>query len=144
MPEQIWLHPEVVIEKGRERTPEPSGSPLVAGEVIYRKVAVNQGQLYIRCGGRGNNNPQPETAEQQIDRLAKFIMESIPGEPSQSEGAVDTAIRLLGIDASRLEHIGYVSAGKKFYERPTEKMIHGARMQPVYRLVGDDRRKEQR
>jgi len=35
-----------------------------------------------------------ESAEQQIKRLARFIME-IPGEPSQSEGAVDTAIRLL-------------------------------------------------
>lgn len=33
--------------------------------------------------------------EKQIDRLAKFIMAEIPGEPSQSEGAVDTAIRLL-------------------------------------------------
>jgi hypothetical protein len=36
-----------------------------------------------------------ESAEVQIDRLAKFIMNEIPGEPSQSEGAVDTAIRLL-------------------------------------------------
>lgn len=31
----------------------------------------------------------------QIEKLANFIMENIPGEPSQSEGAVDTAIRLL-------------------------------------------------
>jgi hypothetical protein len=31
----------------------------------------------------------------QIDRLAKYIMEHVPGEPSCSEGAVDTAIRLL-------------------------------------------------
>lgn len=35
------------------------------------------------------------TLGEQIDRLAKFIMDEIPGEPSQSEGAVDTAIRLL-------------------------------------------------
>lgn len=32
---------------------------------------------------------------EQIDELARFIMAEIPGEPSQSEGAVDTAIRLL-------------------------------------------------
>ena len=32
----------------------------------------------------------------QIDRLANFIMQHVPGEPSQSQGAVDTAIRLLG------------------------------------------------
>jgi hypothetical protein len=36
-----------------------------------------------------------ETAEEQIDRLAKFIMGEVPGEPSESEGAVDCAIRLL-------------------------------------------------
>lgn len=36
-----------------------------------------------------------ETSEQQIQRLGHFIMDEIPGEPSQSEGAVDTAIRLL-------------------------------------------------
>ena len=35
------------------------------------------------------------TAEQQVEKLANFIMQEIPGEPSQSEGAVDTAIRLL-------------------------------------------------
>lgn len=44
-------------------------------------------------------NPQQEndmeTAEQQINRLADFIMLHVPGEPSQNEGAVDTAIRLL-------------------------------------------------
>lgn len=34
-----------------------------------------------------------ETLESQIDRLANFIMAEVPGEPSQSEGAVDTAIR---------------------------------------------------
>lgn len=31
----------------------------------------------------------------QIDKLASFIMDEIPGEPSESEGAIDCAIRLL-------------------------------------------------
>ena len=31
----------------------------------------------------------------QIDKLALFIIENIDGEPSKSEGAIDTAIRLL-------------------------------------------------
>jgi hypothetical protein len=31
----------------------------------------------------------------QIDKLANFIMENIPGEPSRNEGAIDTVIRLL-------------------------------------------------
>lgn len=39
--------------------------------------------------------PKAETLKSQVDRLAKFIVAEIPGEPSQSEGAVDTAIRLL-------------------------------------------------
>lgn len=34
-------------------------------------------------------------AEEEIARLANFIAEHVPGEPSRSEGAVDTAIRLL-------------------------------------------------
>lgn len=33
--------------------------------------------------------------EEQVDRLAQFILETVPGEPSQDEGAVDTAIRVL-------------------------------------------------
>ncbi len=33
------------------------------------------------------------TAQEQIDKLALFIMVEVPGEPSESEGAVDTAIR---------------------------------------------------
>jgi hypothetical protein len=36
-----------------------------------------------------------ESLESQVQRLADFIVEFVPGEPSQSEGAIDTAIRLL-------------------------------------------------
>lgn len=39
--------------------------------------------------------PAGETARAQIARLADWIMENVDGEPSQSQGAVDTAIRLL-------------------------------------------------
>jgi len=36
-----------------------------------------------------------ETTQQQVDRLAKFILEqTLLGEPSRSEGAVDVSIRL--------------------------------------------------
>ncbi len=34
-------------------------------------------------------------AKQQIEKLANFIMSEIPGEPSQSEGAIDCAIRIM-------------------------------------------------
>lgn len=36
-----------------------------------------------------------ERLKAQIDRLAKFIMDDVPGEPSQSQGAVDAAIRII-------------------------------------------------
>ncbi len=36
-----------------------------------------------------------ETAQEQVDRLARFILRDVEGEPSQSEGAVDTAIRVI-------------------------------------------------
>lgn len=42
-----------------------------------------------------NNNINNESLDSQISRLANFIMENIEGEPSQSEGAVDCAIRIM-------------------------------------------------
>lgn len=38
-----------------------------------------------------------ENAElhEQIDKLGTFILEHVQGEPSQSEGAIDTAIRVI-------------------------------------------------
>jgi len=38
---------------------------------------------------------QSETSRAQIERLGRFIMDEVLGEPSQSEGAVDTAIRII-------------------------------------------------
>lgn len=35
------------------------------------------------------------SAKQELDRLADFILEHVPGEPSRNEGAVDCAIRIL-------------------------------------------------
>ncbi len=42
-----------------------------------------------------------ESAEEQIDRLANFIMAEVPGEPSQSQGAVDTAIRIIRLRGAK-------------------------------------------
>lgn len=44
-----------------------------------------------------------ETLESQVDRLANFIMAEVPGEPSQSEGAIDTAIRIIRTLQARVE-----------------------------------------
>jgi hypothetical protein len=42
---------------------------------------------------RTDNAPEP--LAQQVERLAAFITAEVPGEPSQSQGAVDTAIRII-------------------------------------------------
>lgn len=36
-----------------------------------------------------------EVLDNDINRLAQFIMDEIPGEPCEGQGAIDTAIRLL-------------------------------------------------
>jgi len=36
-----------------------------------------------------------ETPTQQIKKLADFILREVPGEPSENEGAIDTAIRVI-------------------------------------------------
>lgn len=38
---------------------------------------------------------EARSGEAQLDKLATYIMDEMPGEPSQSQGAGDTAIRLL-------------------------------------------------
>ena len=37
----------------------------------------------------------PDTPEKQINRLANFILNEVPGEPSKNEGVVDCAIRII-------------------------------------------------
>lgn len=44
-----------------------------------------------------------ESLQSQVNRLALFIMNNVPGEPSESEGAIDTAIRLL--DKKNLDNL---------------------------------------
>jgi len=44
----------------------------------------------------------------QIDRLAQFIMDEIPGEPSENEGAIDCAIRVMTQSFLAHEHITYI------------------------------------
>lgn len=46
---------------------------------------------------------EAEDLRSQITKLADFIVAEIPGEPSRSEGAVDTAIRLLQMMRKRFE-----------------------------------------
>lgn len=87
----------------------PNGADAPMREAVskaFREVTgQDRGFLFSGWGGELNpielaiaeNKPIPEHAceslESQINRLANFIMAEIDGEPSKSEGAVDTAIR---------------------------------------------------
>jgi hypothetical protein len=48
----------------------------------------------------------------QIDKLATFIMQNIPNEPSQNEGAVDCAIRIIKGSRKRFEDINSVISNR--------------------------------
>lgn len=43
----------------------------------------------------------------QIKRLAHFIIQNFPGEPSQNEGAVDTAIRLMTKQQKTIDDLSF-------------------------------------
>jgi hypothetical protein len=47
---------------------------------------------------QGEQWPDNMALEEQISILAEFIVETYPGEPSQSGGAIETAIRLMNAD----------------------------------------------
>ena len=50
-------------------------------------------------------------SQEEIDRLSEFIMGEVPGEPSQSEGAIDTIIRVYWEMKERIE------AGERLMEK---------------------------
>lgn len=51
--------------------------------------------LLVTPPGVESPSPVSLASQGQVARLAQFLMDTVPGEPSQSESAVDTAIRLL-------------------------------------------------
>lgn len=51
---------------------------------------------------------QNDALASQINRLAEFIMQHIPGEPSKSEGAVDCAIRIMTEQQTKMDAWGIV------------------------------------
>lgn len=69
------------------------GSPLDGG-------GETQAETFARRLKEGYERQRTAQSErdnlyQQIDRLAQFILDEVPGEPSQDQGAVDTAIRVI-------------------------------------------------
>ncbi len=79
---------------------------------------------------------QPSTRpHQEIDRLATFIQSLDCGEPSQSQGAVDTAIRMIGTIRDRMAHLDRQSLD--LY--PGKRMLAGRIVYFLNALAEDDR-----
>ena len=76
---------------------DPTAIVTFRAQALERRARRLRIWLLARAVERGElrHAPLAETPENQINRLAQFIMDEAPGEPRQSEGAVDTAIRLL-------------------------------------------------
>lgn len=82
--------PGRIIERSTPLVPVPAGWRLLAeGEVPEATNAVETIEGVAERVSRA-------TLDEQVDRLATFIVERFPGEPAESAGAVDVAIRLLG------------------------------------------------
>lgn len=54
---------------------------------------------------RGNLERERDHLREQIDKLASFILAEVPGEPSQNEGAVDTAVRIIRKSQARIAEL---------------------------------------
>lgn len=84
---RICRHKTIVVEqRSQDARGEDRWEPISENEPNYRALLVINHFLSQRIDN---------FASTQVEALANFIMSEIPGEPSQSESAVDTAIRLL-------------------------------------------------
>lgn len=63
---------------------------------------------------------EPESLEDQVGRLAAYIVTNIGGEPSQSQGAIDTAIRVLKMHYGDIDPHDVYNSPHHEYE-PTEE-----------------------
>lgn len=87
---------------------ECAGELCVTTEYMERAEAIAAWNTRATAPTLTGDGGDGESAGAQIDRLATFILQNVPGEPSQNQGAVDTAIRL--IDASLAAQHGEGSA----------------------------------
>lgn len=60
------------------------------------------------------NEGDVSSLAEQVDTLANYIMADVPGEPSQSQGAVDTAIRVMQEMATERTNLGREAGGLLF------------------------------
>lgn len=78
----------------------------------------------------------PNALVEQIEKLSNFILNEVPDEPSENEGAVDTAIRLIRRYLPPVGAEGEAPAGISLVESPTppsREML----AEKVYRLLSE-------
>ena len=90
MSEPLHIPPISVEERVRLLLDDLAMSIYEAQQIAEGLYAADMEEIY-RLAQLG------ETLHAQIDELAAWIIENIPGEPSQSEGAVECAIRIMAI-----------------------------------------------
>lgn len=81
-----------------------------------KKFLADHCNTSICCACGAFQTANGESPESQVARLAAFIMHEVPGEPSQVEGAIDTAIRIMRrmmAEAAGKAKSGAVSAPEK-------------------------------
>lgn len=65
-------------------------------ETLWAEPDTETAEYRRRLAALRSPAPEVDGLREQVDRLAAFILAEVPGEPSQSQGAVDTAMRVLG------------------------------------------------
>lgn len=65
--------------------------------------------------------------QEQIGNLAQFIMDNVPGEPSQSQGAVDTAIRVIRKLQEQNDGLHQAVLMGSRYQEQLEKVVEAAK-----------------
>jgi len=94
-----WADDAVLVHAAATRS-EGEGAETKLSDLLanLRHWADDAGLDFDKASLRGEANylaELEESPEEKIDRLASFIMEEVPGEPSREEGVVETAIRLI-------------------------------------------------
>ena len=104
----LCLRPErMILERWIHARPEPLGAataePLMDGPTLLAQVETLTAEV--------------ERLYAQVGELAAFIQREVPGEPSQSQGAVETAIRVIRTrDAALAEALGLLEEVREIFE----------------------------
>jgi len=96
MTNKLDAHTRAFVQGKLSATQDSQRRVHMAGEIAEYEI----GKLVSE---REDANEESLQLQSQIEQLGAFIIATIPGEPSQSQGAVDTAIRIIGEQHAALQ-----------------------------------------